>query len=842
MNHLPIAKDALCAQAQAISQLAERLDGEFQRAVELILGCKGRAAVCGMGKSGLIGQKMVATFASTGTPSLFLHPAEAFHGDLGMLKPIDVLILISYSGEIAVALLDVQMPGLDGFETAEYIRRRERTQHLPIIFLTAIDKETHHVFRGYSVGAVDYIFKPFDPDILRSKVSVFVELHQTTGALRESEERFRTAFADAPIGIGLLSTEGRFTQVNRALCEIAGRSQAELIDTELGVIADIEDQRAVERMVAGELPTHHVERRLEHRGGHNVEALVSISPTMGAAGQPVGFIVQIVDLTERNRAERERSERLREQSAREQAEAVSDTIRKLQSVADVALAHLALDDLLRELCEQVSGVFEADCAAILLAEAEGDPLVVTAAVGVDAAEVLGQSVAQGEGFAGRMAVTRAPSVVRGPGARDGGPIRRDLESLMGAPLVADGRVQGVLEVGSVSELKFTAGDLDLLQLVADRAARAIEHAQRYARELDVAETLQRSLLPARLPNVAGLQLAARYLPGGEVGGDWYDVIPLDDDRVMLAVGDVVGHGLSAASLMGQLRNALRALALDGHSPGEVIERLDRLVTLEGTGMATVSCMALSPELDSMSLASAGHLPPLVVDASGVATFVEGRGSVPLGVSRGTYEEVEVPIGPASHLILYTDGLVEDRGSSLDAGLEALREAAADGPDDPEALCASIVAALGREGGAEDDVTLLVAATVPAAPKTLRLVLPADPSSLRGMRIRLGRWLEGLGATPSELQDIQLASHEACCNSMEHGYDFGDRTLELQASRLDGGVAIVVIDEGSWREPSGRARGRGRGIDLMKQMMGKVDVVHGDTGTRVEMSRPLERLS
>lgn len=99
MNHLIIAKDALAAQSQAIVKLADRLDGEFQRAVEMILSCKGRAAVCGMGKSGLIGQKMVATFASTGTPSLFLHPAEAFHGDLGMLKPSDVLILISYSGE-----------------------------------------------------------------------------------------------------------------------------------------------------------------------------------------------------------------------------------------------------------------------------------------------------------------------------------------------------------------------------------------------------------------------------------------------------------------------------------------------------------------------------------------------------------------------------------------------------------------------------------------------------------------------------------------------------------------------------------------------------------------------
>ena len=769
-----------------------------------------------------------------------------------VLEPLGHRIVEANSGEealkrlldedFAVALLDVQMPGLDGFETAEYIRRRERSQHLPIIFLTAIDKETHHVFRGYSVGAVDYLFKPYEPEILRSKVSVFVELHETTAALRDSEERFRTAFADAPIGIGLLSREGRFTQVNRALCEIAGRSQAELIDTELGALADREDQRAIERMVAGELPQLQVERRVEHKDGHSVETLVSVSPTAGADGGPIGFIAQIVDLTERNRAERERSERLREQGAREQAEAVSDTIRKLQSVADVALTHLALDDLLRELCEQVNGVFAADCASILLAAAEDDPLTVVAAVGLYADEVLGASVAQGEGFAGRMAVTRTPSVVRDAGARDGGPVRRELESLMGAPLVVDGRVQGVLEVGSKSELKFTEADVDLLQLVADRAARAIEHAQLYARELDVAETLQRSLLPSKLPHVAGLDLAARYLPGGEVGGDWYDVIPLEDDSVMLAVGDVVGHGLQAASLMGQLRHALRALALDGHSPGAVIERLDRLVTLDGTGMATLVCMSLSPELDSMRLASAGHLPPLVVDQHGVATFVEGRGSVPLGVTRGTYEEAEVPLGPASRLILYTDGLVEDRGSSIDAGLEALRVAAADGASDPEALCASIVAALGREGGADDDVTLLVAGTVPAPPMALRLVLPADPNSLRGMRIRLGRWLEALGATPGELQDIQLASHEACCNSMEHGYDFGDHTLELQASQQDGGVSIVVIDEGRWREPTGRNRGRGRGIDLMRQLMGEVDVSRGDEGTRVEMSRSLERLS
>ena len=285
---------------------------------------------------------------------------------------------------------------------------------------------------------------------------------------------------------------------------------------------------------------------------------------------------------------------------------------------------------------------------------------------------MGTAVAQGEGFAGRMAVSRAPQVVRGPAAIEGGPVRREVESLMGAPLVADGHVQGVLEVGSTDELKFTTGDLDLLQLVADRAARAIEHAQRYARELTVAETLQRSLLPARLPQVPGLGLAARYYPGGEVGGDWYDVIPLPDDRVMLAVGDVVGHGLGAASLMGQLRNALRALALDGHSPGALLERLDRLVRLDGEGMATVVCATLSPKLDSMVLASAGHPPPLLVDTSGGTTFVEGHTTTPLGVWNAQHGEGRVDLAPGSRLLLYTDGLVEDRGSSIDAGLESLR--------------------------------------------------------------------------------------------------------------------------------------------------------------------------
>ncbi len=126
-------------------------------------------------------------------------------------------------GDYAVVLLDVQMPGMDGFEVAEYAKRLERTRYTPIIFLTARDADAENVVRGYETGAVDFVVKPYEPAILRSKVAVFVELHEKTVALEASERRFKTAFEDAPIGIGLLGLDGRWLAVNRALCEIAGR-------------------------------------------------------------------------------------------------------------------------------------------------------------------------------------------------------------------------------------------------------------------------------------------------------------------------------------------------------------------------------------------------------------------------------------------------------------------------------------------------------------------------------------------------------------------------------------------------------------------------------------------
>jgi CheY-like chemotaxis protein len=102
--------------------------------------------------------------------------------------------------DYAVILLDVQMPGMDGFETAAHIKRRERTRHVPILFLTAVDYDPHLAFRGYQAGAVDYISKPFDPWVLRSKVGVFVDLWSVHARLAEQADecdRLRTAIDDA---------------------------------------------------------------------------------------------------------------------------------------------------------------------------------------------------------------------------------------------------------------------------------------------------------------------------------------------------------------------------------------------------------------------------------------------------------------------------------------------------------------------------------------------------------------------------------------------------------------------------------------------------------------------
>ena len=210
--------------------------------------------------------------------------------------------------EFAVVLLDVQMPGIDGFETATLVKERERTRHVPIIFLTAHDKGIEHVFRGYESGAVDYILKPFHPEVLRSKVVVFVDLFTQGRALQESEERFRRSFDDAAIGMALVDTEGRWIKVNRSLCQITRYSEAELLATTTHEITpharDLHaDREQMEAVVRGDLPSYRIEKRLIRADGEPVWVLLTVSLVRDVEGRPLHFVSHVEDISDRKRIE-----------------------------------------------------------------------------------------------------------------------------------------------------------------------------------------------------------------------------------------------------------------------------------------------------------------------------------------------------------------------------------------------------------------------------------------------------------------------------------------------------------------------------------------------------------
>jgi PAS domain S-box-containing protein len=381
----------------------------------------------------------------------------------------------------------------------------------------------------------------------------------------------------------------------------------------------------------------------------------------------------------------------------------------------------------------------------------------------------------------------------------------------------------------------TAVDIHSRKLLEARLRASAAH------EHEVAETLQRSLLPERLPRMQGIDLAARYLPAGAgaaIGGDWYDALELDDGRVAVVVGDVVGHGLRAAATMGQLRNAFRAYGLVEASPAAVMSRVNRLVTNgEGEAMATVLYLVLDRETGELAFTSAGHPPPLVLSAEGGSRFLEGGRSVPVGAaSPVAFRESRATLPPGATLLIYTDGLVERRDVALEdrlAQLASVAAAAATGGD-LEALCDEVLLGVLGSRDPGDDVALLAVRLEPGGARRLTLSLPADPGSLVGLRRRLGRFLEAAGANDHETFEIMLTVCEAAGNAIEHAYGPGDATFEVEAEVDEGQVVATVRDRGTWRERRGEHRGRG--IAIMRGLMDGVEVSTEDGGTVVRMRR------
>jgi anti-sigma regulatory factor (Ser/Thr protein kinase) len=362
----------------------------------------------------------------------------------------------------------------------------------------------------------------------------------------------------------------------------------------------------------------------------------------------------------------------------------------------------------------------------------------------------------------------------------------------------------------------------------------------YEREHRIAETLQRSLLPDRLPDLPGLEVAARYLPAAseaEVGGDWYDVIPIAGGAVGLVMGDVAGKGLAGASMVGRLRSALRAYALEGHDAGRVVERLNRLLWTEAeeSQMATMLYVIVDPAASTVRWVNAGHPPPLLI-AKGEVGFLQGDASVPLGVLPfPTYEEVVSPMDPGDALLLYTDGLVERPGEHLDDGLAQLAARVREAPEDPQAMLDHLLATLVPPAGASDDVALLTLRNLPV-PERFSAEFPAEPESLAPIRSMLRRWLSHAGADDLEIAEITTACGEAATNAIEHAGTGNGAQFEVSGWRDGPEIELAVRDHGTWRTE--REDDQGRGFDLMRTLMDTVAVEPGEDGTTVSLRRRL----
>ena len=293
----------------------------------------------------------------------------------------------------------------------------------------------------------------------------------------------------------------------------------------------------------------------------------------------------------------------------------ADKLRDIRAISDAALSHLGAEDFLTELLSRVKESLDADTAAVLLLDRSARQLVATAASGLEEEVRQGVRIPVGQGFAGRIAAEARPVIldhVDHSNVLNPILLEKGIRSLIGVPLLVNGSVIGVLHVGSVGSRVFTGDDAALLQLAAERAALVVQ-SLRSRDDHAAAAALQQSLLPSRLPEVPGTEIAARYVPGdGRVGGDWYDVFTLPSGELCVVMGDVAGSGLQAAVIMGRMRSALRAYALETRDPAEVLSRLDRKIQhFEPEAMATIAYAVLTPATGELAIASAGHFPPVV---------------------------------------------------------------------------------------------------------------------------------------------------------------------------------------------------------------------------------------
>ena len=675
--------------------------------------------------------------------------------------------------------------------------------------------------------------------------------------------------AQLPVPVAVYDRDARLVGANKTMTEVMGRSEEEMKGLTLWEIEpnppfDTYDRLQREVLRTGEMIFH------EEHGTAPGEVRphawsMFMSPLKDEAGVVRGMSATVFDTTEQYWARR-RLAVLNEASLR--IGSTLDVTRTAEEMAEVAVAGRFADFVTVDLLESV----------VLGDEPEplpaGTPVTVRRTAQRSVLEGCPESVvATGETIVYPVGTLplRVLFAERGARHRPGDPelmewlrtsparaqtvTRYMIHSVMMVPLRARGVTLGLVHfLRHRTPDSFSGDDLLLAEDIVARAAVSVDNARRFTRERRTALALQRSLLPERLPELAAMDIAYRYLPtgaGADIGGDWFDVIPLSGARVALVVGDVVGHGIRASATMGRLRTAVRTLADVDLAPDELLTQLDDLVIRldreegpevrgaeEASGQVGATCLyaVYDPVSRRCTMARAGHPPPALVTPDGGVRFVDLPAGPPLGLGGLPFEAAEVQLEENSLLALYTDGLIEAPGHDIEVGIALLRKALSGPSAAPEETCERVLRTLLTGGPADDDVVLLLARTaVLDAGKVRTWQLPPDPAAVARARKMAGEQLAEWGLTEAEFA-TELIVSELVTNALR----YGGAPIELRLIRDS--TLICEVSDGSSTAPHLR-RARvfdegGRGLLLVAQLAERWGSRQTATGKTIWAELPL----
>ena len=710
-----------------------------------------------------------------------------------------------------IVVSDVMMPRLDGLGLVAALRADRRTAAVPVLLLSARAGQEESII-GLQAGADDYLVKPFAAAELLARVRANVELAR----LRDHHARWRTAVVDSLQEAFFVTDErGTVTEINGAFADILGFDAAGLPYPAIhpwwpSAESDPEAYRQVEDAYARASRESHgtiAALPVTHRDGHRLWVTVTFTHAEDPEGGRPIVVGTMRDVTaeyyivQRETALASLNEQLVQAETLDEAVlAAAETLRVVWAARRVMAVTLPPPE-------------DADADA---------PVVATSLV------CAGEDVRWED----------LPAATREAIGRLRAQYLLDPDtSIPGAAGVGLRHPRGILVVyiELFEQRRFSSEDHTLLAVLAGRLGQGLQRVHQIDQQRETALALQHAILGPAVSR----GFAVRYQPASvplQVGGDWYDVVDLDDGRIGLIVGDCVGHGLDAATVMGQLRSACRALLLEHPSPAAALSALDRFAArLPGARCTTAFCAVLNPATGELVFSCAGHPPPILVDADRSTRLLEGARATPLGLRIPPQRtEARETIPPRATLLLYTDGLVERRRESIDDGITRAADVVQDHPMTAlDELASAIMVELTPSDGYHDDVALLLY----RQPVPLDIEFPADVDELAGVRSALRTWLVSAGIGPEQTLDILIAAGEALSNAIEHGHrDHPDGRVRLQAIALPDRLHLTVIDTGAWKVPAHiPALHRGRGIALMRALMHDVTIDSQTDGTTVHMN-------